>query len=119
MNILLTGGAGYIGSHTALELIDNGHSVTIIDNLITGTAKLIPNKARHFNFDIGNKQSIEKILKKEKFDVVMHFAGLIRVDESIKFPERYNNHNYEKAKIFFENFSKDFGFFPSMYDINP
>ena len=102
MNILLTGGAGYIGSHTALELIDNGHSVTIIDNLITGTAKLIPNKARHFNFDIGNKQSIEKILKKEKFDVVMHFAGLIRVDESIKFPERYNNHNYEKAKIFFD-----------------
>ena len=80
MNILLTGGAGYIGSHTALELIDNGHSVTIIDNLITGTAKLIPNKARHFNFDIENKQSIEKILKKEKFDVVMHFAGLIRVD---------------------------------------
>jgi len=102
MNILLTGGAGYIGSHTALELIDNDHSVTIIDNLITGTAKLIPKKARHFNFDIGNKQSIEKILKKEKFDVVMHFAGLIRVDESIKFPERYNNHNYEKAKIFFD-----------------
>ena len=63
MNISLTGGAGYIGSHTALELIDNGHSVTIIDNLITGTAKLIPKKARHFNFDIGNKQSIEKILK--------------------------------------------------------
>ena len=55
MNILLTGGAGYIGSHTALELIDNGHSVTIIDNLITGTANLIPNKAKHFNFDIGNK----------------------------------------------------------------
>jgi UDP-glucose 4-epimerase len=102
MNILLTGGAGYIGSHTALELIDNGHSVTIIDNLITGTAKLIPNKARYFNFDVGDKQSIEKILKKEKFDVVMHFAGLIRVDESIKFPERYNIHNYEKTKFFFD-----------------
>ena len=47
MNILLTGGAGYIGSHAALSLIDKGHSVTIIDNLITGTKRLIPKKAKY------------------------------------------------------------------------
>ena len=48
MNILLTGGAGYIGSHTALSLIDNGHSVTVIDNLSTGSKALLPKKAKYF-----------------------------------------------------------------------
>ena len=55
MNILLTGGAGYIGSHTALSLIDNGHSVTVIDNLITGNKALIPSKVKHYNFDISDE----------------------------------------------------------------
>ena len=101
MNILLTGGAGYIGSHTALSLIDKGHSVTIIDNLITGNKTLIPTKAKHFNFDIADENSIQKILKENKFDLVMHFAGLTRVDESVKYPEKYELHNFEKSKIFF------------------
>ena len=57
MNILLTGGAGYIGSHTALTLIESGHAVTIIDNLITGTKKLIPPKAEYHKFDIADKKS--------------------------------------------------------------
>ena len=101
MNILLTGGAGYIGSHTTLSLIDKGHSVTVIDNLITGNKTLIPTKAKHFNFDIADENSIQKILKENKFDVVMHFAGLTRVDESVKYPEKYELHNFEKSKIFF------------------
>ena len=101
MNILLTGGAGYIGSHTALSLIDKGHSVTVIDNLITGNKTLIPTKAKHYNFDIADENSIQKILKENKFDIAMHFAGLTRVDESVKYPEKYKLHNFEKSKIFF------------------
>tara|TARA_B100000586_G_scaffold57212_1_gene39174 strand:- start:1518 stop:2492 length:975 start_codon:yes stop_codon:yes gene_type:complete len=101
MNILLTGGAGYIGSHTALSLIDSGHSVTVIDNLITGTKKLIPPQAKHYECDVADKESIEKILKKNRFDIVMHFAGLTRVDESVKHPKKYQLYNFEKSKIFF------------------
>ena len=101
MKILLTGGAGYIGSHTALSLIDRGYSVTIIDNLITGTKKLIPSQAEYRECDIADKKSVEKILKKNKFDVVMHFAGLTRVDESVKNPEKYEFHNFQKSKVFF------------------
>ena len=101
MKILLTGGAGYIGSHTALSLIDSGHSVTVIDNLIKGTKKLIPPKAEHHECDMADKKLIEKILKKNQFDIVMHFAGLTRVDESVKYPKKYHLHNFEKSKSFF------------------
>ena len=62
MNILLTGGAGYIGSHVVLSLIDSGHSVTVIDNLITGTKKLIPSQAQYYKYDIADRERIEKIL---------------------------------------------------------
>ena len=103
MNILLTGGAGYIGSHTALSFIDSGHSVTIIDNLITGTKKLIPSQAKYYKYDIADKEQIEKIFKQDKFDIVMHFAGLTRVDESVKDPNKYHIHNFEKSKEFFKN----------------
>jgi len=99
-NILVTGGAGYIGSHVANLLLDNGYNVTIIDNLITGNKELVPNKAKLFICDIGNQEEIKKIIGKEKFDLVMHFAGLIRVDESVKEPKKYKEFNYTKAKIF-------------------
>ena len=101
MNILLTGGAGYIGSHTTLSLIDKGHSVTVIDNLITGSKALIPKKAKHYDVDIADESSMQKILKENKFDIVMHFAGLTRVDESVKYPQKYKLHNFEKSKTFF------------------
>ncbi len=101
-NFLLTGGAGYIGSHVAHMLIDKGHKVTIIDNLITGSKKIIPRQAKLIQCDISNKKEISKIIKNNKFDIVMHFAGLIRVDDSIKFPKKYDNYNYKKAKIFIE-----------------
>ena len=101
MKILLTGGAGYIGSHTALSLIHSGHSVTIIDNLITGTKKLLPPQAEYHECDMADKKSIENILKKNKFDIIMHFAGLTRVDESVKYPEKYELNNFEKSKTFF------------------
>ncbi len=101
MNILLTGGAGYIGSHTAFTLIDQGHTVTVIDNLVTGSSKLIPSKAKFLNSDISDTEKISSLLMKNKFDLVMHFAGLVKVEESIKNPDKYKLYNLEKAKIFF------------------
>ena len=99
-NILLTGGAGYIGSHVANYLLDRGLKVTIIDNLSTGHKNLIPKKSKFYNCDIANTKKVAEIIKKNRFDVVMHFAGVIRVDESIKNPKKYNFINYEKGKIF-------------------
>ena len=87
MKVLLTGGAGYIGSHVALNLIEQGHNVHIIDNLSTGNSNLIPNKAEFSNCNIADTLKIESILKKYSFDIVMHFAGYIQVEESVNFPE--------------------------------
>ena len=101
-NILLTGGAGYIGSHVAHLLIDKGYDVTVIDSLITGNKHLVPSKAKLEICDIADIDKISKIVQNNKFDLVMHFAGLIKVDESILYPEKYNNYNYEKAKIFLD-----------------
>jgi len=101
-NILLTGGAGYIGSHVTNLLIDQGYNVTIIDNLITGNKILINPKAKFVNCDIADTKNISEVLINNKFDIVMHFAGLIRVDESVKEPEKYNEFNFEKAKIFLD-----------------
>ena len=100
MKILITGGAGYIGSHVCNLLLDKGFKVTVIDNLITGNKELVPKKAKLIIADIADEKKIEDILTKENFDVVMHFAGLIRVDESVKEPEKYNEFNFEKAKKF-------------------
>ena len=100
--ILITGGAGYIGSHVANLLIDQGYSVSIIDSLITGHKELVPNKSKLYICDIANKKSVSKIIKEGDFDLVMHFAGLIRVDESVKEPEKYNDYNCEKTKIFLD-----------------
>jgi len=101
-NILLTGGAGYIGSHVTNLLIDNNYHVSVIDNLITGNIKLVNKKASFHKCDISDKKKIREILNNKQFDIVMHFAGLIRVDESVKKPNKYNEYNYKKAKIFFE-----------------
>ena len=83
-NILLTGGAGYIGSHVCHLLIDEGYKVTCIDNLITGNKKLIPEVANFYEFDISDSKKLTNLIKSNNFDLVMHFAGLIRVDESVK-----------------------------------
>ena len=100
MNILLTGGAGYIGSHTSLLLIDKGHAVTILDNLISGNSKLIPNKANFLKTDISDEKKIKELLRKKKFDLVMHFAGLVKVEESLLYPDKYKLNNVDKAKTF-------------------
>ena len=101
MNILLTGGAGYIGSHAALSLLDNGHKVHIIDNLSTGNEMLIPKNAKFTNCNINNEKVISNLLHSNKFDLLMHFAGFIQVEESVKKPKKYFENNTNNAiKLF-------------------
>ena len=99
MNILITGGAGYIGSHTTLSLLEAGYNVTILDDLSTGYEKLIPKKADFIKCNINDTEMITSLLQKKTFSAVMHFAGSIKVEESVKFPEKYftnNTNNSEK-----------------------
>ncbi len=96
MKILLTGGAGYIGSHSAKEFVRSGFEVFIIDNLSTGRKEL----AKYGELIIGDLKDINflrDIFKKFKFDGVVHFASLSRVDESFKYPERYYRENVLNA----------------------
>ena len=98
-NILVTGGAGYIGSHVCHLLIDQGYNVTCIDSLITGNKELLPKEVKLEVFDISDNEKVSNLLKSNNFDLVMHFAGLIRVDESVEQPERYRNFNFVKPKV--------------------
>ena len=101
MNVLLTGGAGYIGSHAALSLLDAGHKVHIIDNLSTGNKILIPKNANFTNCNINNEKVISNLVQSNKFDLLMHFAGFIQVEESVKHPQKYFENNTDNAiKLF-------------------
>ena len=102
MNFLLTGGAGYIGSHAALSLLDAGHNVHIIDDLSTGNKSLIPKNAFFTKCNINDEEVISELIKSNSFDLLMHFAGFIQVEESVKYPQKYFDNNTENATKLFE-----------------
>ena len=85
MKILVTGGAGFIGSHVADGFIENGHDVIIIDNLSTGKKENIPDKARFFLMDIGSAECID-LFREEKIDAVCHHAAQMDVRRSVEDP---------------------------------
>ena len=103
MNILVTGGAGYIGSCVSQYLIDKGNKVIIIDNLSTGKKKNIPKKSKFYKCNIQDSKKINKIFKTNKIDVVIHFAAYIDNAESVLRPKKYFKNNFYNGKIFFSN----------------
>lgn len=97
MKFLVTGGAGYIGSHMVNYLLSKRHKVTIFDNLSLGK-NLISKKANFIKIDLINKKRLDQIMSKSKFDAVFHFAGLSRVSESEKKPKKYFKNNVIGSK---------------------
>uniref|UniRef100_UPI00402718DC UDP-glucose 4-epimerase GalE n=1 Tax=Candidatus Scatousia sp. TaxID=3085663 RepID=UPI00402718DC len=93
MAILVLGGAGYIGSHTVYELIDNGADVVVADNLQTGHLQALHPKARFYEGDIRDKAFLDNLFKKEKIDAVIHFAANSLVGESMVEPLKYYDNN--------------------------
>jgi len=93
MKILLTGGAGYIGSHTAWAAVDSGINVVILDNLSTGILENCPPQAAFYEGDVGNAALLDRLMSENKFDAVLHFAGSIVVPESVADPLTYYRNN--------------------------
>ena len=107
MKILLTGGAGYIGSHVLLSVIENKHEVIVIDDLSTGNKDLIPENITLINTNINNSEKISNILMSENFDLLLHFAGFIKVEESVQNPDKYFKNNTDNAIKLFETCYKN------------
>ncbi len=97
MNILVTGGAGYIGSTTAEALLRAGHSVTVYDSLVTGHRAAVPQGAAFVQADLADSYALVETLTKQKFDAVMHFAAFIEAGESMKDPARFYQNNFTNA----------------------
>ncbi len=93
MAVLVLGGAGYIGSHTVYELIEQGQETVIIDNLQTGHIDAIHPDAKFYKGDIRNKEFLDNVFKKEKIDAVIHFAASSLVPESMTDPLKYYDNN--------------------------
>ena len=113
MKILVTGGTGFIGSHTVVELLNSGYEVIVIDNLsnskidVVDKIKKITNK--NFDFyeeDVCNKEALEKIFKENKIDAVIHFAGYKAVGESVEKPLMYYRNNLDSTFSLCEVMSK-------------
>ena len=102
--VLVTGGAGYIGSHTVVELINAGYEPIIVDNLVNSKELVLDRiktitgiRPKFYKVDLCDKEALEEIFKKEKFNDVIHFAGLKAVGESVKLPLKYYSNNIDST----------------------
>ena len=100
MSILVTGGAGYIGSHTCVELLNSGYDIVIVDNLYNSNEKSLDRvkelTGKDFSFypyDIRDKENMRKVFENHKIDACIHFAGLKAVGESCREPLMYYTNN--------------------------
>jgi UDP-glucose 4-epimerase len=93
MNVLITGGAGYIGSHAVSALIHTGHRVVVIDNLFRGHREAVHADAIFYQVDLRETDHIEELLKEHQIDCVMHFAALTYVGDSVENPLTYYQNN--------------------------
>lgn len=101
-SILVTGGAGYIGSVVADALLSRGYDVTVFDNLSHGDRAAVPEGAMFVAGDIGDRTALDRVFQKGKFDAVMHFAAWIEAGESMQTPERYFRNNSANALTLLE-----------------
>ena len=106
MNILVTGGAGYIGSHTCVELLESGYEVVVIDNLCNSNAKsldrveeLTGKKVKFYEGDVRDEALLRKIFAENEISAVIHFAGLKAVGESVAQPWRYYDNNLNSTLV--------------------
>ncbi|MCI6982529.1 MAG: UDP-glucose 4-epimerase GalE [Akkermansia muciniphila] len=109
MTILLTGGAGYIGSHTIIELDKAGHDVLVVDNLVNSNpealrrvAKIIGKEVPFVKADVRDRAAMEAIFSENKIDAVIHFAGLKAVGESVAKPLEYYENNMNATFVLLE-----------------
>ena len=109
LNILLAGGAGYIGSHTAVELLNAGHDVVIVDDYSNSCPEAVKRielitgkKVVSYEADVKNREAVKKIFTDNKLDCVIHFAGLKAVGESVKQPIRYYRNNIDTTLTLLE-----------------
>lgn len=100
MKVLVTGGAGYIGSHTCVELLDAGYEIAVVDNLsnsceesLERVKKITGKSFKFYKEDLCDIEAVEKIFAEDKFDAVIHFAGLKAVGESVAIPLSYYENN--------------------------
>ena len=93
MTVLVTGGAGYIGSHMVWELIDHGIDLVVVDNLATGFRAAVPEEVPFVEGDVGDQPFMQDVLVEHEVDTIIHFAGSVVVPESIKDPLKYYDNN--------------------------
>ncbi len=97
MNVLVTGGAGYIGSHTVEALLEAGHQVTVIDDLSNGHHEAVSPRAHFERASLADAGTIQQILRRRKVDAVLHFAAFIEVGESVQEPGKYFQNNFSNT----------------------
>jgi UDP-glucose 4-epimerase len=103
MSVLVTGGAGYVGGHMALGLIDAGETVVVLDNLSTGFAWAVPEGAKLVVGDMGDADLVARLIKEHAVDAIAHFAAKIVVPESVSDPLGYYLNNVSKARSLIES----------------
>ena len=99
MNVLVTGGAGYIGSHAVRLLLDRGHAVSVLDNLSHGHLKAVDQRASFVKGDTGDRALLINLLRQKKIEAVLHFAADIEVGESVVNPGKYYQNNFSNALV--------------------
>ncbi len=102
MHILITGGAGYIGSATAAMFLQAGHRVTVLDNLYRGHREAVPEGSHFVRGDISDRGTLDTLFQMGQFDAVAHFAALMEAGESMEQPSRYFRHNVSYSQNLLE-----------------
>jgi len=109
MRILVTGGAGYIGSHTCVELLEAGYEVIVVDNLqnsneeaLTRVKEITGKSLKFYKIDMVDKSALEKVFSENDIQAVIHFAGLKSVGESVSIPLKYYSNNIVSTLVLAE-----------------